>query len=291
MGFLFSAMSEIKYTTDGKKVVVIGSLNAQEKIVQEVLVSNGAEIPSGENFVVKSLHDAPAKSWKQVENEKVELLYNTRRKKLEDEIETYTRRYKNKIEEIEQRIAYATKVGKSIAPESFQVLIDFLLGNIKWVVKTGYELEIIPFDKFHNPSDYGRELKLISIFGKDDGTLRYGLSSYSDGSGMYTNFYPFNCFEDAESFAQSELDKKEKYGYRDLEFSSKFNLKLNPEKFEAYRAGREKEIQTQIDQTKKAMEKTLANLAEIQSLTPPPSPTNNRLCKTKKDLAKNGAIP
>ena len=44
----------IKYTTDGKKVVVIGNLNSQEKIVQEVFIINDAEIPSGENFVVTS---------------------------------------------------------------------------------------------------------------------------------------------------------------------------------------------------------------------------------------------
>jgi hypothetical protein len=44
---------EIKFTADGKKVVVIGSLNSQEKIVQEIFVFDGSEIPSGEHFVVK----------------------------------------------------------------------------------------------------------------------------------------------------------------------------------------------------------------------------------------------
>ena len=51
---------EIKYTDDGRKVVVLGALNKQEKIVQEIFVIGEQEIPSGENFVVKSLHDAPA---------------------------------------------------------------------------------------------------------------------------------------------------------------------------------------------------------------------------------------
>lgn len=54
-------MTDIKYTDDGKKVLVVGKLNAQQTIVQEIFVSAGQEIPSGENFVVKSLHDAPAK--------------------------------------------------------------------------------------------------------------------------------------------------------------------------------------------------------------------------------------
>ena len=56
---------EIKYTSDGKKVAVIGRLNNQEQIVQEVFVVDGSEIPSGEHFVVKSLHDVPVLSWKE----------------------------------------------------------------------------------------------------------------------------------------------------------------------------------------------------------------------------------
>ena len=59
-------MNEIKYTTDGKKVVVIGDLNQTEKIVQEIFVTeDGCEIPSGERFVVKSLLDKPSISWKE----------------------------------------------------------------------------------------------------------------------------------------------------------------------------------------------------------------------------------
>lgn len=66
-------MNTIKYTTDGRKVVVIGDLNQTEKIVQEIFVTkDGDEIPSGERFVVKSLLDAPAKSWKEQELIKLE---------------------------------------------------------------------------------------------------------------------------------------------------------------------------------------------------------------------------
>ena len=64
---------EIKFTTDGKKVIVIGSLNSQEKIVQEIFIVGGSEIPSGEHFVVKSLHDAPAVSWKEKNIKEIEV--------------------------------------------------------------------------------------------------------------------------------------------------------------------------------------------------------------------------
>lgn len=46
----------IKYTADGKKVVVIGDLNQTEKIVQEIFVTeDGCEIPTGERFVIKKV--------------------------------------------------------------------------------------------------------------------------------------------------------------------------------------------------------------------------------------------
>ena len=47
-------MTQFKYTTDNKKVIVVGKLNSQETIVQEIFISNDSEIPSGEHFVVKS---------------------------------------------------------------------------------------------------------------------------------------------------------------------------------------------------------------------------------------------
>jgi hypothetical protein len=71
---------EIKYTTDGKKVIVVGNLNSQEKIVQEIFIVDGNEIPSGENFVTKSLHDFPAISWKESELIKLESRYEKERK-------------------------------------------------------------------------------------------------------------------------------------------------------------------------------------------------------------------
>ena len=55
---------ETKFLSDGRKVVVVGALNNQETIVQEVFVTQqGDEIPGGERFVVKSLHDQPVESW------------------------------------------------------------------------------------------------------------------------------------------------------------------------------------------------------------------------------------
>jgi len=82
-------MNNIKYTTDGKKVVIIGDLNQTDKIVQEIFVTeNGDEIPQGERFVVKSLLDEPAKSWKETRLEELEARY-------EKEIADWERQIRN----------------------------------------------------------------------------------------------------------------------------------------------------------------------------------------------------
>jgi len=61
-------MSEFKFLNDGRKVKVIGKLNNQEMIVQEIFVTkSGDEIPSGESFTAKSLHDEPVLSYKDKE--------------------------------------------------------------------------------------------------------------------------------------------------------------------------------------------------------------------------------
>jgi len=80
----------IKYTSDGKKVLVVGKLNAQETIVQEIFISNDNEIPSGENFVVKSLHDAPAVSWKEKNLKDFEDRYEKEKKHYEESLEKNT---------------------------------------------------------------------------------------------------------------------------------------------------------------------------------------------------------
>lgn len=62
--FIKDFVMEIKFFFDGCKVVVVGVLNNQEMIVQEVFVmQQGDEISGGECFVVKSLYDQLVELW------------------------------------------------------------------------------------------------------------------------------------------------------------------------------------------------------------------------------------
>ena len=71
---------DYKFTKDGKKVVVIGKLNNQETIVQEIFVVNGGEVPGGENFVAKGLLDNPGISWKESNLKKIEDSYDRKQR-------------------------------------------------------------------------------------------------------------------------------------------------------------------------------------------------------------------
>lgn len=191
-------MAEIKYTTYGKKVVVIGDLNQTEKIVQEIFVTNdGAEIPSGERFVVKALLDEPAKSWKQVELEKLEQRYERVKKDWEQKIESLRRDKGLAYNALKERVKWLRNIAKEPHQQELKDAIsriaDFLSNNNKWIVVDDYSEYILePFnDEGVNRLDrmeygYGSprydSMRLLSLYGDSNGKLSYRISSYSDGS-------------------------------------------------------------------------------------------------------------
>lgn len=239
---------EHKFTTDGKKVAIVGKLNAQETIVQEIFVTDsGAEIPQGENFVVKSLLDEPAKSWKQKAIEDAEKNYESNRKKYEEEERVLRLKYKQLIQDLKDKTVSIRQMNANLSSESFDRVFDFVSGNITHVVYENYsDLSIISFDKFLTGNEYG--LKLVTLYGKDDGTLSFRLNEYSDGSGVSKTFFPFKSHEDAVSFLSERLKSKEKIGLKDIETANKYSIALDGEKINAARlsalAIQEKNIET-----------------------------------------------
>lgn len=228
---------EIKYTSDGRKVVVIGTLNSQEKIVQEIYIIDGSEIPSGEHFTVKSLHDAPAISWKEENLKKIDQNYDLLYKELQNKTESLRKYYNEKINELSSRIQYIGKVLQKASPDSFDMIVNFITGKFEWIVYDDYgDVQILPVSEFKQMDN--RELKLISIFGRDDGTLSYAINNYSDGSGSKKHFYPFVKYEDALAKLKELLLKKNICGVV-IKTAKKYNIELPADKVKEYH---EKEI-------------------------------------------------
>ena len=63
---------------------------------------------------------------------------------------------------------------KNANEDSFKTLVDYITGEIEWIVVKHYDLQILSISEFNQM--YEDKLRLISIFGKDDGTFTVTVS-------------------------------------------------------------------------------------------------------------------
>lgn len=203
-------MSNIKFTADGKKVSIIGKLNQAEWIVQEVFVTKeGAEIPAGENFVVKSLLDAPAESWKEKSLRELEERYEASKNRLEREREAMERKLSDAIALSKVKANALFAFSRNSDSEQLNILVRFMSGEITHFFDA-QGCAILTFDEAVTEHDYHRRsiegLKLISLFGSSNGDLQYRLHNYSDGSGGSREVIPFTSYAEAFGYAQAAFN-------------------------------------------------------------------------------------
>lgn len=256
---------EIKYTSDGKKVVVVGNLNSQEKIVQEIFVANGAEIPSGENFIVKALHDTPSISWKEEQTKKIESEYETTKFKYENELKVLRARYNDAKNDFEDKTKYLRKCIDKMCLESFDMVTSFLLGKFKYALYDGYSYDLVEISDF-KCKYFDREIKLISLMGKDDGTFSFRLHDYSDGSGGSQSVLFFETEEDAVKKLSELINARDSFFDSDLKLAKKWNFKLDEVKVKAFKEKTIKGIETNIENYNKSLETAKSQIEEINNL-------------------------
>jgi len=103
---------------------------------------------------------------------------------------------------IEQRVASIKR------HEGLGLLEDFLEGRITHFVSKNYGPPVIQeFKKALETPDEDRyarvrPLRLLSLFGKTNGDLAWGLNRYSDGSGDHSDVYPCLSLDDAKAKAR-----------------------------------------------------------------------------------------
>ena len=250
---------ESKYLSDGRKVVVIGQLNNVESIVQEVFVSDsGDQIPSGEKFTVKSLHDEPVKSWKEREAVKIDAMYDRRKDELSG-IERDIRAMKNKRSSHAKIIASNLRQIKELESLDIGILADVMARNIKWVCSTGWAWEnVMSFDEFIEiKSAYDDGVKLISVHARNDNTLMYKVGSYSDGSGSDSEYKFFNCRKDLKKFLLLRYEEDTKNGYMTVAKFDAINSTLKlPE------IVRESLLQIEVDKAETLYKKELERITK-----------------------------
>lgn len=270
----------IKYTTDGKKVVVIGNLNQTEKIVQEIYVTNdGCEIPQGERFVVKSLLDEPSKSWKEKKLEELENIYERESQTWELKTERLNEEKSKIYEALSSRVKWLRGVAKEPEMKSLNnalnTIADFLDGSEKWVLVDtfdGFILEKFNEDGCSNiessiDDNYSRyqytSMRLLSLFGDSNGNFDFKINGYSDGSSSDEKVLFFKYREEAIKYIQNKINNIPEYSYRDMKDIDTFCLKADIGKRNKYNEGRIELTQKRIKELKDSLDREQSELNEL----------------------------
>jgi len=275
-------MKDCKYTSDGKKVVIVGKLNAQETIVQEVFVSGGSEIPSGEHFVVKGLHDAPAESWKAKNLRDLEERYERTKARLEADEKQARKQLGLAIAKANEKAKCLMAFAKNSEDSQLDTLRAFLGGEITHYALLSYEPKIITADDtgaFQVDNHYGETrleaMKLITVFGSSDGKLDYQISRYRDGSGTSEMILPCRSYTEALVHLQKYCDEHiEKYKANDspnrsFDFAKWMKIEgivIPEEVVRMSKADNAKRLAEKIAKSRAALEKEEAELAALTSL-------------------------
>ncbi len=224
-----------KYLSDGRKVAVIGQLNNIESIVHEIFVTaEGDELPSGERFVVKSLHDAPVESWKVKSEREIQAKIS----KAESEYESkkfMIEKVENELKLVRDLLVASKQIVSAFGEKEAKRVADFITGNIEYVLEDGYGeftckkfKEVLKSNEGYSRNHYDG-IKLVSLFGRSEGDLGYRIHQYRDGSGGWDHIYPCATKKDAQKkvkeFALEKLNAGrlyEKYFKACIDFGVKF---------------------------------------------------------------------
>lgn len=260
---------ETKFLSDGRKVVVVGALNNQETIVQEVFVTQqGDEIPGGERFVVKSLHDQPVETYLSREKMKQEQALETAKSalaKVNDEIKST----KNKLSLWRDMLKQTSVLSDHIDEQDFSYFIDVMTGKMNYAVADTYGVpKIEPFAEFMSVVDrdwHGAKyegIKLLSVLGNSNGNISFQANRWPDGSGNYTAVSFFHTHEEAREFVKmkvvSNLDKS-KPSTNELKSLIDMGIKFSEEELAIIRSGIQKRSESLINHATEAFNKASEN--------------------------------
>lgn len=267
-------MANIKYTKDGKKVSVVGKLNSQETIVQEIYVTENSEIPAGEQFIVKTLLDEPIISWHQRETKAWETKYEETKTSCQREISTLNQTLRRERDVLRQLIKQTKTWQTSLSDDVFQNIFDLMSGDITHLVKNDWDYEIIEFNKciadpINRDNDY--DLKLLTLFGNGE-SFKWKINRWKDGPGSNYAIFPCKSFEEAknkvcelmiadtreESISERMIKAKDKYNlsYPTQDLINKYYISINK--------AMENQIEKFKEDIKKAEQKIEANINSIR---------------------------
>lgn len=265
---------EIKYTSDGKKVAVLGELNATESIVQEIFIVNEQEIPSGENFVVSSLHDGPAISWKEKKILELEERYERDKKKWDSQLNTLNKTMRDKTDKIKDFVKqYTLTLADTDIPKGFDTALKLMHGHFKYVVLHNYgsyKIELFE-DALKSNDSFDGGLKLLTLFGRSDGNLSFRINRYRDGSGSNKKIEFFETKEECVEYIREQLkeaiEQSSKLHSSLVQSATNYDVELPEQMLKEYFDKEIKYADEHLEKKKLELEKAKEELKEAKSMT------------------------
>lgn len=253
--------NQIKYTPEGKKVIVLAKIESTNSfIVREMYIADGVEIPLGEIFGVTKLFDEAPKTWQEKRIEEIKISLEKEERSFKEKIAQFDKKKQTVLKHLKNQLDYFQRLintwnrnpNTEILYKTFDTLSSFVLGKIKYFVVVNYGIKIVKYEDYMNDKD--GEIRLISLFGKDQGSLNWGVNQYGDGSGTNYRVIPCETLKKAKEEFLNYVNKKENYHPEDLGIARKHKIKLDPIKVKQLKQSQRIRIEAQIQDTEKRIE-------------------------------------
>lgn len=267
---------ETKFTPDGKKVAVCGKINSTEYIVQEVYVTeSGDEIPSGENFTAKVLLDEPALSWKDKELAKVERNLQAAKDYYDSQVKK-NRQLEQEAKAVSELLKRNNFLKDKLPEFDWDHFCDAVTGNVKYLVRANYTLEITSFEEEHYryENNYGDRvfdgIRALSVIATGSNySTKYHLHTYQDSSGGVNEVFYIKDDEELYRVVMNYLDKRfneDKLSLNDIKTASKY-VKVPDEYVSKYKEKRIQELKDSWERnTLQAQESYDKSIKELEDL-------------------------
>jgi hypothetical protein len=245
---------QTKYTNDGKKVAIVGKLNADQSIVQEIFITkNGQEIPSGENFVVTSLHDQPVKKWSTYYQDRCAQEEKECEYKLK-QIQEQNRRLYDQLKRYKENIN-SLRDGSPIDFAGFLAQASSIFDpENKWVVIKDYSRwYLYEYENLFQGS-YGISVKVYL-----SGVNKKLYVTTSDSN--YTDFAVFPTKEAAAQYIKDRILSSASISDEDLKIAEKIGIELPTNLVNDFKS---RKLEEKNKQLKEAMDRVVAIEKEIQ---------------------------
>ena len=225
-----------KYTEDNKKVRIIYNIDQEQVVAQEVRTSGRKEILFGDSFVCKlsSLYDEPVLSYEQKRKIQLQKRWEKERENLETYIKNARDRLTREQQALNSRISYISRAATKIEKDVIERAANILCGKVKYIAEYDYHHgpKITDFEEYflNNPSQYDKGLKLITLFGQDDGSMTFKIGEYSDGSGYNKEVFFCNTIEEAREKLTEYMKTRKQLSSNDIISAEKYEIILDKDK-------------------------------------------------------------